>query len=188
MNNNDLHYLTEYLVKSTDLPEFIETEASVTLRWGRGGVSAVCECPMPDHSESKPSFHINLLHNDVWVFHCFGCQAKGTIIQFCREYFGLRNNTESIHYLCKYYKIKNVEDLVVEGIKNVSKRVDLERQIENANILSSNQCRMLLRKDFKTHSKWVANAYKRLNKALDDQNYELVENIGYEASKRMRQT
>lgn len=183
----DLFYLTEHLVKCTDLPEFIETESGVDLKWDSSRTSAVCACPMPDHSETKPSFHITLMEDDVWLYHCFGCQAKGTIIHFCKEFFDLRNSLEAINYLIKYYKVDGVEDLILQGIKNVSKKVNFERQIENANILSSNQCRMLLRKDFKKNNKWVSEAYKRLNQALLDGDYEEVEQIGYEASKRMRE-
>jgi hypothetical protein len=183
----DLYYLTTHLIKNTDLPEFIETESGIDLKWNHNGTEAVCACPMPDHSETQPSFHITLMDEETWVYHCFGCQAKGTIIHFCRDYFGLRNKIEAINYLIKYYKVEGVEDLILQGIKNVSKKVNFERQIENANILTSNQCRMLLRKDYKKHAKWVGWAYKQLNKALADMDYEEVERIGYSASKRMRE-
>jgi hypothetical protein len=44
---------------------------------------------------------------------------------------------------------------------------------------------MLLQKDFALHKSWVAKAYIELNKALDNQDYQMVEHIGYEAFKRM---
>ena len=184
---SDIFYLTNHLIKNTELPEFIETESGVDLKWNSNSTAAVCPCPMPDHSETQPSFHITLMEDDIWVYHCFGCQAKGTIIHFCRDFFGLRNKYEAINYLIKYYKVDGVEDLILKGIKNVSKKINFERQIENANILTSNQCRHLLRKDYQKHYKWVGGAYRRLNKALDELDYEEVESIGYEAYKRINE-
>jgi len=182
-----LKYLREHLVKDTvsDLPEFIETESGIDLRWNRDESGAVCECPFPDHYETKPSFHITNM-DGVWVYHCFGCQKKGTIIHFCIDMFGLRNQDEAINYLCRYYNVKDVDDLVLKGLQNVSKKVNFERQIENENVLVSNQCRMLLRKNFQKHKGWVSEAYKRLNEALSDQDYSAVEKIGYDAFRRMK--
>ena len=182
---NNLNYLREHLVKTCDLPEFIETESGIDLKWNRDESGATCECPLPDHYESKPSFHITNI-DGVWIYHCFGCQKKGTIIHFCIDFFGLRNQNESINYICKYYNIKDVDDLVLKGLKNVSKKINFERQIENENILVSNQCRMLLRKDFKEHKSWVSNTYLRLNKALAEQDYNEVKNIEYETFKRLK--
>jgi DNA primase len=181
----EFKYLKEHLIQTCDLPEFIETESGIDLKWNRTESEAVCECPMPDHYETKPSFHVSLI-NDVWLYHCFGCQKKGTIIHFCVDFLGLRNQYEAINYLCKYYNVKNVDDLILQGMKNVSKKVNFERQIENENILVSNQCRMLLKKNFNGNKLWVSNAYKELNKALLEQNYQAVERIGYEAFNRMK--
>ena len=185
MKDNNLKYLKDHLIKLSDLPEFIETESGVNLKWNRDESGVVCECPLPDHYESKPSFHVNQL-DGVWVYHCFGCQKKGTIIHFCIDFFGLRNQNEAIKYLCKYYNVKDVDDLILQGLKNVSKKINFERQIENENILVSNQCRMLLRKDFQKNKSWVSKAYDKLNQALADQDYALVERIGYKAFRRMK--
>lgn len=187
MINENLFYIKEHLIKTCDLPEFIETESGVNLKWNRDNSGACCACPMPDHYETKPSFHINKIDDEVWVYHCFGCQKKGTIIHFCMDYMGIRSQIEAINYLCKYYNINNVSDLILEGIKNVSKKVNYERQIENEHILVSNQCRMLLRRNFEKNKDWVFNAYKQLNEYLLQQDEEGVQKIGYEASKRMRE-
>jgi hypothetical protein len=57
--------------------------------------------------------------------------------------------------------------------------------MENANILVSNQCRMLLRKNFELNKAWVATAYRRLNEALSNKDKTEIDKIGYEASNRM---
>lgn len=185
MTQENLKYLRDHLIKTCDLPEFIETESGINLKWNRDGEGALCECPMPDHYETKPSFRINKI-DDVWVYHCFGCQRKGTIIHFCLDFFGLRNQDEAVNYLCKYYNVKDIDDIALEGMKNISKKINNERQLENENILVSNQCRMLLRKNFEEHKSWVSKAYKTLNIALLEQDYQKISKISSEAFQRMK--
>ena len=179
--SKDLYYLIEYLTTNINLSEFLETEAGCKLKWSRPEVSAKCNCPL--HDDKNASFFVTLKESGVWISHCFGCNFKGTIIQFCKQYHSLRNTKEAILFLCKKFKIENTEDLIVEGMKNIKVKVDAGRKIENVHILTSNQCRMLLKSDYSKHQKWVLDAYKRLNVAMDKEDYEAVEKIGYEASK-----
>ena len=181
----DLKYIKDHLVKTCDLPEYIETNGGVDLKWNRDGEGAVCPCPMPDHLETQPSFHINRL-DDVWVYHCFGCGKKGTIIDFCMDFHGIRNWYESINFLCKYYNVEDVDDLILQGMKNISKKVNTERQMENENILVSNQCRMLLRKSFEENKKWVGETYRRLNQALSKHDITTIDQINQEAFRRFK--
>ena len=181
--DGDLRYLIGHIVKTISLPDFIESEAACDLIWSQQDLSAKCCCPL--HKEGQPSFNIDLIENGVWIYYCFGCGATGNILHFCKDFHGLRNIIESINYICKKYKIENTSDLILEGIKSVKVTVNKQRKLENANILVSNQCRMLLKRDFKLHQKWVADAYIRLNSALDQDKYSEVEKIGYEAAKRM---
>jgi hypothetical protein len=178
----ELRFLFESIVKTINLPDFIEEETGEKIQWSIKDHSAKCCCPL--HQEKEPSFHINFL-DGVWIFHCFGCGAKGTVIHFCKEYHDLRNKLEAVYYLCKKYKIENTSDLILEGIKQVSVKVDEQRVLENYNILLSNQCRILLRKNFELHKKWVARAYKKINSALDQQDKVELDKISQEASKRI---
>jgi len=180
-NDRNTSHLIGHIVENISLPSFLETEAGCDLKWLSANKSAICCCPI--HNEKKPSFRIKLMANGHWIFYCFGCGVKGNIIHFCKEYYGLRNKSEAIVYICKKFKIKNTEDIILQSLKNVYKKVDGQRKMENANILVSNQCRMLLRKDFAAYQKWVSKAYKRLNTALMDEDIETIEAVGYEASK-----
>jgi len=180
---SELRYLMGHIVKALSLPDFVEEEAGVRLLWTQPDLSAKCCCPL--HEENEPSMHINY-REDAWVYHCFGCGAKGTIIHFCKEFHGLRNKLESVYYLCQKYNIQNSSDLILEGIKKVGVKVDQQRVLENANILVSNQCRILLRKDYDLHSKWVASTYRRLNTALQTGKKKHIDKLSYEASNRMR--
>ena len=60
-----------------------------------------------------------------------------------------------------------------------------EKKMEYIHIVTSNQCRMLLRKDYDKHSKWVASAYRRMNEALDNNDMDVIERIGFDASAKM---
>lgn len=184
--DKQLYHLTSHLVKTFDLATFVETETGTRLKYYGGDSRAKCHCPMPDHKDSNASFHLRKTEDDYWIFHCFGCGVKGTIIHFCMNYFALRNKMEAILYLCKHFNVKNQEDIILASIKTVTKHVDVQRKIENANVVASNLCRILLRKDCVKNGPWVSDAYKRLNKALDDENCDLVEQIGNEAYNRIK--
>lgn len=185
VDSKHVFYLIDHLIKTINLADFIEAETKEILKGKDTSMSAKCFCPFPDHSDRNASFYIKKMEDGVWIYHCFGCGRKGNIIHFCIDFFGLRNKLESILFLCKKFNIKNKEDLILAGIKNISKKVDTQRKMENANVVTSNQCRMLLHKDFEKNQKWVADAYKKLNEALDLDNEEMIEQIGYEASNKM---
>lgn len=184
--NRDILFISDHLAKNISFPDFLETEISAKVRWNRNGSSGLCNCPMPDHSDHDASFRINLLASDIWAFHCFGCGRSGTIITFCKEYFALPSRMEAILYLCKKYNIQNTEDLILEGIKNISKKVDMQRMVENENIRVSNLCKMLLRKSFSENREWVMKSYKLLNESMDNEDMETIQRIGEEASMRMK--
>lgn len=184
--DNNLFYLQKHLSTTIDLFNFIESETGIILKW-KNNDEAKCHCPMPDHKDTNASFHLKRELDGTTLYHCFGCEKSGTIIGFCVEYFGLRNKYEAIKFLCTKFDIKNKEDLILAAIKNTTKRVDIQRKIESLNIITSNQCRILLRKNFDLNKDWVLNSYKEMNKAMADEDCDTLERIGYEASKRMRQ-
>ena len=57
--------------------------------------------------------------------------------------------------------------------------------MECANVVTSNQCRLLLRKDYKKYGKWVAEAYRRMNKSLDEGDIDALESMGYELANKL---
>ena len=152
---------------------------------GRG--EKFCNCPMSWHNDRNASFHIKRELDRTVIFHCFGCQKSGTIIHFCVDYFGLRNYMEGIKFLCDKFDIQNKEDLILAAIKNMSKRVDMQRKIASTNIVTSNLCRILLRKNFEKNQEWVFNAYENMNTAMEEEDYDKLEQIGSEASRKMRE-
>ena len=179
-------YLIDYVKKTCNLADFLEEEIGCKLNWYEPGVSAGTPCPMPNHKDTKPSFRIKYVEEDkLWIFHCLGCNVKGTIIDFFMDYYELNSLAEAIHAICSKFNIVDSADLETESLKDVKKTINIQKKMEHANIGASNQCRMLLRKDYNRYNKWVADTYKRLNIALDNKDIETIEDIGYEVSNKM---
>ena len=145
-------YLYDFIKKKVDLSEFLETEIGCTLRWYEPGISAGTVCPMPHHSDTKPSFRIKYMEeSDMWIFHCLGCGSKGTIIDFCKEYYGLNNSYEAVWWICKKFGFKNDAALVASALRDVKKKINIQKKMECVNITTANQCRRLLRRDYDKH-------------------------------------
>jgi len=179
-------HLYDFVKKKVDLAEFLETEASCNLKWYQQNISAGTICPMPHHKDSKPSFRIKFMEEDeVWIYHCLGCGSKGTIIDFVMEYYGLNNAAEAVLFICDKYDFKDDADLVTSCLKDIKKKIDFHKKMEYTHIVTCNQCRMLLRKDYEKHSKWVGATYRKMNDALAKENTSIIEEIGFEASQRM---
>lgn len=190
LDNISILYLFDLVKKKVDMGEFLETEAGCNIQWFEQGTKGKTICPMPNHRDGKPSFHINLVDDgsyDVWIYHCFGCEAKGTIIDFCQEYFDLNSSVEAVLFLCKKFKFENVQDLVVGCLRDVRKKADVHKKMEYSHVVVSNQCRMLLREDCKRHGQWVGAMYRKMNEALSKDDISAVEAIGYEVSRKIQE-
>jgi hypothetical protein len=186
MKKSELKYIVNHFAKNVSLPDFIEKEIpDAKIKWSRDMDSGLGNCPFDDHSDRNASFRVGVVGDGVGVFNCFGCGKHGTIVDFCKEYFGLKDYREAVVFLCKKYNIQNTEDLIVQGITSLSKRVDMQRICENENIRVSNLCRMLLRKAFDKNKVWVSKAYKSLNEAMDKEDIDAITTIGEKASKKL---
>lgn len=183
-NKMSSQFLFELIKKSVDLSEFLETEIGCKLKWYEPNVSAGTVCPI--HKDTKPSFRIKKMENGVWILHCLGCGVKGTIIDFCMEYYDL-NFSDAILFLCKKYGFKESKDAVMTCLKDVKKKSNMQKKMEYTHIVTSNQCRMLLRKNYAEHSKWVGEMYRKMNDALENENVNVIEQIGFEASRKIQQ-
>lgn len=73
-------HLIQEVLSSNDIVDYI----SQYVRLKPNGRDYIGLCPF--HKEKSPSFHVN---RDKQVFHCFGCNAGGGILQFVRRIEGL---------------------------------------------------------------------------------------------------
>ncbi|MGH9764161.1 MAG: CHC2 zinc finger domain-containing protein, partial [Blastocatellia bacterium] len=62
-----------------------------------GGAWRAALCPFPNHVEAKPSFKVNRHTPDR--FYCFGCDARGGIFEFLRDYYGYKTLNEQLNHL-----------------------------------------------------------------------------------------
>ena len=184
-NGHISSHLFEIVKTKIDFGDFLESNVGCNLQWLEENKKARTYCPMPHHNDQHPSFNICLTDDGVWIYHCLGCGSGGTIIDFCLDYYGHKSVWEALIFLCKKYKFEDTQELVIQCLKDAKKKISLRKKIDFAHIVTANQCRMLLVKDYKRHSKWVAAAYRRMNKALDEEDIELIDSVGYEAHKRM---
>ncbi len=103
--------------------ERVVRDLGIVIRKDRGGEWKGC-CPF--HHEKTPSFYVNE-NLDVW--HCFGCGAKGNMVSFVSMFLGL-GKEEAKTYLANKYGLKF----------NMHKTIDLqEREVtkEHAKYLYS---------------------------------------------------
>jgi len=169
----------EYVKRKVDLLDYMETHLGMNIRHNSDD-SGVSLCPF--HEDSVPSFRISQIEGDgVWLYYCFGCGATGTIIDFFQKYHSLPNAHEAVKKICQDLNLdieeKDLSDLPV-------KKINIKKTMECAHIVACHQCRCLLRQDYKKHSKWVAQTYKRMNDALDRESLEEIEEIGNDAFAR----
>lgn len=179
------YYLYDHIKKKINLADFLESEIGCKLQWTELNVSAKTICPIPSHKEKKPSFCVSKAEDGVWLYLCWGCGVKGTVIDFFMDYYDLSSAEEAVSAICKKFDIKNDAELATGVIKDVKKKVNVKKKMECAHIVASNQCRCLLRKNYDKNSKWVAEAYRKMNKALDNDDIDVIESVGFEASERM---
>jgi DNA primase len=181
-------YLYDFVKKKVDLSEFLSTEIGCNLRWYEPKVAAGTACPMPNHKDSNPSFRIKYIEESgIWIFHCLGCGSKGTIVDFCMEYYSLDSSAEAVLFICDKFGFKKTDLVVTDSIKDVTKRVNLQKKIGCAHVVAARQCFTLLKKDYIKYNKWVAEAYQEMNKALDEEDLGVVDRIAFEASGKIQE-
>jgi hypothetical protein len=184
-NKQELNLLyTEF--KKFNLVEFIEKETGRTLNKNKDDYS--CLCPMKQHRDSKPSFHVYKDEaSDCWIYNCFGCGSKGTIIDFCIDYKELEDNGkgksyEAIVYLAEKLKIKDTYDIAIQAIKNVKIDVNFKKILDSEHFLASKRCFQLLKK-YNKSKEWVFDAYKQMNNMLSKEDIHGIEKISEQAIK-----
>src|SRR3989338_8949564 len=66
-------------IKQIDLPELLKSKGITVHHNGNGSYLALC----PFHPDKNPSLSISF-KNNKWLWHCFGCNKSGTVIDFIR--------------------------------------------------------------------------------------------------------
>jgi len=186
INKYEINILYSEL-KKINLAEFIAKETSVSLNRNKDSYS--CLCPMPFHKDSKPSFYIykdeSGYSNECWMYHCFGCNSGGTIIDFCMDYRSLEWPSEAILYLVEKLEMKDTHELIMRSIKEAKLDVNLKKKLNSEHFLASKKCFQILKKytqnvDIKEK---IYNLYKKMNIALSQENLSKIEKISNQVTK-----
>jgi len=96
--------LVKEIIKK-DLKKYLEEKEGLLFN---GNNFALC----PFHNDTNPSFSVNQ-QNGTWVFHCFGCGRKGSIINFVMERDGISKG-EAIEKLKEYFGIQKDKPKVIK--------------------------------------------------------------------------
>ena len=184
LNSDTITQLFAYVKSKIDLADFIETTIGSQLRRNRDD-SFSSNCPMPHHKDSVASFSVRFNEEEgIWWYHCFGCNSGGTIIDFCKDYYNFKDAMQSLKFLVDKFKLDEKSDIKLENI-TYNKKVNTRKKAECAHIVAASQCLRLLRKDYNKHSLWVSNVYREMNKALDEEDITTIENVGFQALKKI---
>lgn len=73
-------------INKVNIIEFMESEYDSGFIYSKSSNWANTNCPMPKHDDSSPSFGVSIDDN---LYNCFGCGAKGDIIQLVQSVEGL---------------------------------------------------------------------------------------------------
>ncbi len=178
----------DYVKRKVNLADFITEQLGYKIYWTQQNVSGKCICPLPGHKDSKASFSVKLIESDnVWVYHCLGCNRSGTIIDFCMQYYNIKNAALSAIFICDKLGLNKEEASDFHILHESKNRANIQRKMENAHIVASRQCFSLLKKDYNKYNRWVASAYKKMNEALNNDDIISIEQIGFEASSKFQE-
>jgi len=127
-------------------------------------------------------------YDDGWGFNCFGCNSKGTVVEFFMHYYGMEHD-EAVASVAERFEI-NIEGLSViqETIKapiktggesfNMKKLTEFHAQ-------AATQCRLIMRKRPGDGAirRWIEEAFERMDDCIENCDAEGMEKIYLEASK-----
>ena len=174
--------------KKINLVEFIEKEVGIIFSRSQDKFS--CLCPMSNHKDSKPSFRVYKDNSgslgECWLYHCFGCGSGGTIIDFCMQYYNLKNAALAVIFICDKMGLDKSDALDIHILKESKNKANLQKKIDCAHVIASRQCFSLLKKDYIKYNKWVAGAYRKMNDALCNEDLSIIEQVGFEASSKIQ--
>lgn len=119
------------ILKKKSIVEFLEKKGHFPVKQLTGGRISYF-CPLPWHSESKPSFVV-WTNSDYENFYCFGCLAKHNIIHLVSFLDGI-STRQSIELLAEglEFSLKDEENFVIEEILQ---KADPDHQQEFSKVL-----------------------------------------------------
>ena len=166
--NTTSRHLFDIVKRSIDLKVFVEREAGVMFsRSGHDRWMGIC----PLHKDGNPSFSVTKSGEGVWFFKCFGCQEKGTIIDFCMNFFDLPNPWSAVVLATEKEGIKCDESMIIKALQEANIQIDVRKEMDLAHFVASDSCRQLTlacEGDVETLA-WISKMFHKMNNLLSDE-------------------
>lgn len=174
------------ITQNVDFGQYLETEVGLEISWNLSGESGMAVCPL--HGDSEPSFSISLI-DGTWLYHCFGCQSAGTIIEFFMERYDIRSVKAAMEVICEKFDIKESLDTISDSFAAAGGRINTKKRCLGAHINAANRCRILLREKHRDAEvvRWIVEKYCEMNQALVENDFTRLDEISEEASCAIRE-
>lgn len=91
----------------------------------------------PFHADDNPSCFVS---DEMKTYHCFGCHAKGTVVEFVRDYERIYGNnekytqTQAILELAQRYEVE-IPDLEDKTLLKPERRVRTRREVDTRRVI-----------------------------------------------------
>jgi DNA primase catalytic core len=109
-------------IKALSLPEIISSYGIPVRHSGNSSYQALC----PFHNDTSPSLSISFKGN-IWLWHCFGCGSKGTVIDFVMR-------KEGLSFKEAYRKLSQYQKTEVRGQRTEARVQKREEIVQNVGL------------------------------------------------------
>ena len=180
----------DHLNQSVNIVDFMETNYHSDFLFSKNSDWANTNCPLPSHEDNSPSFGVHILNNK---YNCFGCNAKGDLINLVQEVEGL-NFVEAIQKIAVYanieiettdldmkYLVNELQDSIKKYLNQSEESNDFPGGLNEINFLlaMSQKTKIFERKyDFNPLIlNWTEQFYKELESFISAQNYKQIKSL-----------
>lgn len=180
----------EHLNQSVNIVNFMEDCYHSDFLFTKSSDWANTNCPLPSHEDNSPSFGVNISSNK---YNCFGCNAKGDLINLVQEVEGL-NFVEAIQKIAIYAKIEiettdldmrylvnELQDSIKKYISQSEESNDFPGGLNEINFLlaMSQKVKKFERKYENQNDivQWTEEYYKNLELLITKQDYKQIKSL-----------
>lgn len=186
----------ETLNQTVNIVNFMEDCYHSEFLFSKSSDWANTNCPLPNHEDNSPSFGVHISNNK---YNCFGCNAKGDLINLVQEVEGL-NFVEAIQKIASYanidiettdldmkYLVNELQDSIKKYINQSEESNDYPGGLNEINFLLafSEKVKKFERKYSNNPNivNWTEEYYKTLESLINKQDYKQIKNMWKNFSK-----
>lgn len=180
----------EHLNQTVNIVDFMEENYHSDFLFSKSSDWANTNCPLPNHDDNSPSFGVNILNNK---YNCFGCNAKGDLINLVQEVEGL-NFVEAIQKIASYakidiettdldmkYLVNEMQDTIKKYLNQTEESFDFPGGLNEISfLLAMSQKIKKFERKYNHHSaltQWTEDYYKNLESLIAKQDYKQIKSL-----------